>query len=411
MRILHLISQRPESTGSGFYVQNIIRLARDAGHRNHLIAGVPEGYNRELGCIEKSNCSFVSFGGEVLYFSVPGMSDVMPYESTVFSEMSEKDIELYETAFSERIQEVVSDFCPDIIHSHHLWLATALARRTVSGITIVTSCHSTDLRQFHLCPHLGRRVLEDCRSVDRIMALSRDQSFHIQKTYNIDEQHIDIVGAGFDNELFSWQTNETTDTVYLLYAGKLSFSKGVDWLLRCMEQLANLPLHLHLAGSGTGEEEKRCLELAAKIPARVTVHGRLSQMELSTLMQRCHVFVLPSFYEGLPLVLLEALASGCRIVTTTLPGCLELLGEENADHVQFVELPQMQEVDRPDSKDLPLLDRRLREGLETMYWRVKTRPVPDKPTIMDIVQKHGWNEVYKRIEYSYFRALGMRSLK
>ena len=66
------------------------------------------------------------------------------------------------------------------------------------------------------------------------------------------------------------------------------------------------------------------------------------------LLRRCHLFILPSFYEGLPLVLLEALASGCRIITTDLSGCRELLDAADPDLVEFVELPVLQEIDRPD---------------------------------------------------------------
>ena len=46
----------------------------------------------------------------------------------------------------------------------------------------------------------------------------------------------------------------------------------------------------------------------------VTLHGQLNQPQLAVLMRRCGVCVLPSFYEGLPLVLIEAAACGCRIV-------------------------------------------------------------------------------------------------
>lgn len=44
MRILHLLSQRPDATGSGIYVQAMLREARAKGHQNFLVAGIdPEG--------------------------------------------------------------------------------------------------------------------------------------------------------------------------------------------------------------------------------------------------------------------------------------------------------------------------------------------------------------------------------
>ena len=296
-------------------------------------------------------------------------------------------------------------FQPDIIHSHHLWLVSAVARKTFTKIPMVTSCHSTDLRQFQLCPHIQERVLTECQMIDRVLALSYDQTGIISSLYNIEDERIDIVGAGFNEELFSWQERPAVETVHFLYAGKLSFSKGVEWLLRCVGKLSHLSLHLHLAGSGSGEEEKVCLELARDLGARVTIHGRLSQEELAVLMQRCHVFVLPSFYEGLPLVLLEALATGCRIITTTLPGCQELLKETSHDHVEFVELPPMRKVDSPNPEDLGILDKRLGKALEQMYQRVKRFPELREEEVYQRVEPYGWRGVFKLIEVSYEKSI------
>jgi len=59
MRILHIISQHPESTGSGIYLQNIIRRAAAAGHQNFLIAGQSGNRIPTLDCIDRKFCRFV----------------------------------------------------------------------------------------------------------------------------------------------------------------------------------------------------------------------------------------------------------------------------------------------------------------------------------------------------------------
>lgn len=351
MNILHILSQRPDSTGSGYYIQNMIRLAARAGHQNYLIAGVPAHEEPVLDFTHNGSYSFVTFGGGDLDFTIPGMSDVMPYSSSMYSDLSDDQLDAYERVFEAKIRDAARRFQPDIIHSHHLWIVTAVTRRTLPEIPLVTSCHSTALRQFEKNTHLRKRVLSSCRGVDRILSLSRAQARKINELYGIGKDRIDVVGGGYSEHLFTWQNKSAPPPVHLLYAGKLSYAKGVDWLLRCCLQLKHLPLHLHLAGSGAGSEEEACIELAAKLGASVTVHGRISQQELSRLMGACHIFVLPSFFEGLPLVLLEALASGCRIITTDLPGCRELLEKGSSDLVEFVRLPELEEVDKPRSED------------------------------------------------------------
>ena len=120
MNILHLISQHPESTGSGFYLQNIIRQAEAAGHSNFLVAGLSGSNTPELDCIAPSSCRFVRFDQGKLNYTIPGMSDVMPYPSSVFGTLSSTQIDTYEIEFSRVINQAVHDFKPDIIHSHHL---------------------------------------------------------------------------------------------------------------------------------------------------------------------------------------------------------------------------------------------------------------------------------------------------
>lgn len=401
MKILHLISQHPESTGSGFYLQNIIRQASMLGHQNYLVAGVSGKMLPQLDCIDGQSCRFVHFDQGLLNFTIPGMSDVMPYPSSTFRSLTEVQLTTYEGVFGEVIEGAVNDFAPDIIHSHHLWLASAVARKLFPTIPMVTSCHSTDLRQFQQCPHLRQRVLAHCQNIDRVLALSGDQAEKINKLYCIGSQRIDIVGGGYDENVFAMHAKDNAPQVQLLYAGKLSFAKGVDVLLRTVQSLAGADLHLHLAGSGTGAEGQCCLELAANAGSLVTVHGRVSQQDLARLMGRCHIFILPSFYEGLPLVLLEALASGCRIITADLSGCKELLGDAGPDLVEFIELPAMKQIDRPEPEDLPVVEMRLRQAIRSMVSRVLESTSPDPEDIEKITSACSWQAVFRKINQAY----------
>ncbi|MFH0784972.1 MAG: glycosyltransferase family 4 protein [Pseudomonadota bacterium] len=405
MKILHLISQHPESTGSGFYLQNIIRQAAAAGHQNFLIAGITGNRVPQLPGIARDFCRFVRFGGDDLNFAIPGMSNVMPYPSSRFDTLNIEQLTTYENAFTETIRHTAEEFSPDILHSHHLWLVSSIARRILPDIPMVTSCHSTDLRQFIQCPHLRERVRSNCQKINRVLALSRDQKEEIQNSYGISHKLIDIVGGGYDQELFCPIAKPLVPPINLLYAGKLSLAKGVDWLLRTFADLHDPRLQLHLVGSGSGEETGQCLQLAEQAGTKVTVHGRINQEELARLMGHCHIFILPSFYEGLPLVLLEALAAGCRIITSDLPGCRELLAGAGPDLVRFVSLPDLSGIDRPDPKDWHTLQTRLAAAITGMADRVCLSETPSLEAIAEITSSHSWQAVFKRISSSYAKAM------
>lgn len=236
MRILHLLSQRPECTGSGIYLQNIIGQAAAAGHWSFLVAGIPRNAPPRLSCIDEALCSYVTFDGGDLPFPVPGMSDVMPYASSRFRDLKTDEIEAYCSAFACRIQEVAGTFRPEIIHTHHLWLMSSLARQLLPDLPVVVTCHSTDLRQYLNCPHLRPLVGRPCREMDMVMALSPHQAERITSLYHIPGERIRVVGGGYDDAIFFWGEKEPAPPVHILYAGKLSRAKGVVWLLRALSR-------------------------------------------------------------------------------------------------------------------------------------------------------------------------------
>ena len=405
MKILHLLSQHPEATGSGVTLLNIIREAAAFGHENFLVAGVSDRQPRPLAGVAPDRCRFIRFGGGDLDFTIPGMSDIMPYPSSRFGELTTVQLEAYERVFAETIRSVVDRFAPDLIHSHHLWLATAVTRKLFPAVPLVTSCHSTDLRQFVSCPHLQERVLPYCRQINRVLALSDDQAKKITALYGIDSERIDVVGGGFNDALFCYSEKPPAPPVEMLYAGKLSYAKGVDWLLRTVAGLKEDNVHLHIVGSGSGREATTCQELAGKLEQVVTMHGRLDQGQLARLMQRCHLFILPSFYEGLPLVLLEALACGCRLIATDLPGCRELLAGVPEDVAALVNLPTMRQIDQPDPEDWPLLERRLAEAIGGMVKLACRRSSPRMAGSLQTISMYRWSEVFGRMEKNYRQAL------
>jgi len=120
LKILHLLSQRPDSTGSGIYLQAMLREAAAAGYKNFMLAGIQSDQSVALDCIDADQCRFVNFFEADVSYPIVGMSDRMPYASSKFCDLSATQLHEYENAFSRKIQAAVTAFAPDIIHCHHL---------------------------------------------------------------------------------------------------------------------------------------------------------------------------------------------------------------------------------------------------------------------------------------------------
>ncbi|MCP3926365.1 MAG: glycosyltransferase [Desulfobacterales bacterium] len=396
MKILHLLSQRPEQTGSGVFVREIIKEAYKKGHDNCLLCGIPSHKGTDLKELNLSSVVFVKFESEKLPFPVPGMSDVMPYKNTVFGTMDEGKLSSYYKAFEEKITTAVESFKPDVILSHHLFIMTAIAKKLYPEIPLGVISHGTDIRQYKNCDMVRDFVKKYCSKVDAALALTKSHGDEIKDLFGMTENKIFICGSGINSNIFNYSQKENPSPVKILYAGKIARAKGVPWLLKSLSNVEN-DFELDLVGSGTEDEENVCFELAKQLENKVTIHGKVEQKVLSVLMKKAHIFVFPSFFEGLPLVLLEALASGTRVVTTSLKGTRELF-KKPSKYVDVIDIPTLETIDSPFKKDEILLEKCLTNSISSQIKKaMKEKDVPISE-IDPITSNYTWEKVFKRIE-------------
>jgi hypothetical protein len=140
LKILHVIGQRPEMTGSGIYFKAIIRESQKHGFSNYGVAGVPAGGIHPFKDMVRVKGAFVFFESESLDFPVTGMSDVMPYKSSLFRDLKGKRLTSYKSAFTHVLQTAGKKFEPDIIHTNHLILLSELVRKLFPNKKIISKC-------------------------------------------------------------------------------------------------------------------------------------------------------------------------------------------------------------------------------------------------------------------------------
>jgi len=113
----------------------------------------------------------------------------------------------------------------------------------------------------------------------------------------------------------------------LLFTGRLARVKGLPVVLSAMQRLRTRHPGVELSLAGDGPD-RAVLEAEARrlgVADRVRFLGYQSSDQVRTLLQDTDVFVLPSFAEGVPVVLMEAMASGVPVVTTRVAGVSELV--------------------------------------------------------------------------------------
>ena len=137
-----------------------------------------------------------------------------------------------------------------------------------------------------------------------------------------------IIHCGVDPELFK-PAEHTSRGTRLLTVGRMASVKGIPVLLDAIKKLHAEHPGLTLTVVGDGPERKSFEQYAAKlgIADAVSFVGYQSQAAVRERLNKTDVFVLPSFAEGVPVVLMEAMAAGVPPVTTRIAGVAELIDD------------------------------------------------------------------------------------
>ena len=169
------------------------------------------------------------------------------------------------------------------------------------------------------------------KQFDHIYSCNTESAQFYQNQYPALAEQVTFLRNTVDNEIFyPWEPEQelperskltselglSEQTRFILFAGRLHPQKDPLLLIRSFAALQEPDLHLLIAGDGelrneVLEEIKRC-----GVTESVTMLGAVGQDRLAQLHRLSSVFVLSSAYEGLPVVVLEALACGTPVVTT-----------------------------------------------------------------------------------------------
>jgi glycosyltransferase involved in cell wall biosynthesis len=408
IRILSILGQKPEMTGSGILVREFWQCALKCGDEQKLIAaGYPDDDYSDL---FHKDYALISYSSEnkagQLPFPILGMSDAMPYPSMRFADASSSQIESHINAFRSAMEDLILAFRPDVIHIHHLWVLVALSSYC-GNIPCFVTIHGTGLKQLRTAPQFRKYVEEGIKNISHFFSVSKDIMRDACSSYNLSQDRVSFIGNGYNEEIFRVEgpVAESEDKV-VLAAGKFVDWKGFRFLIRACGRL-KIPHRLVIAGSGPEKNRQELIDEAIRnnMEERVILTGHIPQPELAKWMRRADVFVLPSIYEPFGLVFLEAMACGSPIVASDCGGAKDVIRETGLTSLGLTTLiPPLKEGDHSDENryvsDFHLaLEKHLSQSASHLS-RVK---------ISDSVKRLEWSSIYQLMRAEYLKAISAQA--
>lgn len=159
------------------------------------------------------------------------------------------------------------------------------------------------------------------RTADGAHAYSRDVWNMLQLEYNFDPHRVAYIPNGVAPQFFLSRRYDSAGPLKLLYAGTWLDQRGIFYLRDALEALApRLPgLTMTFAGCGCAPEIIKDF-FGTKLASTIVVSPVVPSTQMQELFAAHDVFLFPSLMEGLPSVLLEAMASGMPVITAETCG-------------------------------------------------------------------------------------------
>jgi len=225
----------------------------------------------------------------------------------------------------------------DIVHSHFAWSAGFVGMRLKNKykVPLVITGHRYDIIDLPLKNLWWKnqiiKILNNANSVITVSQANKDFILSL----GIKESKISVIINGFDENTFKKinknvareKLNIGTENKILLSVGMLIHRKGFNFLIEAMRELVKIHPQAHLYIIGEGEMHNDLSKMISNfsLQENITLLGFLFHEKINLWMNACDLFVLASLHEGLPTVVLEALACGKPVVSTTIGGVPEIV--------------------------------------------------------------------------------------
>ncbi len=164
------------------------------------------------------------------------------------------------------------------------------------------------------------------RTADAAHVFSRDVWTILRLNYNLDAERVAYIPNGVERRFFVPRTYEVRGHVRLLYAGTWLDQRGIFYLRDALRKVVPRIPGLTMTFAGPGVPSEQILRfLGDDLASSIVVRPSVAADRMQELYAEHDIFVFPSIVEGLPNVLMEAMAGGMPVITTETCGMPDII--------------------------------------------------------------------------------------
>lgn len=177
-----------------------------------------------------------------------------------------------------------------------------------------------------LIKKIERWCLKKCH---HIFSTTQEIKERLIEKYHLPVEKITVIPNYIDTSTFHPNSEIQKIPGRICFVGRLAPIKNIDILIRAISQIPNA--FLIIIGKGKQEEELR--SLAKQLQANVQFLGQMENEDLPGELLKSEIFVLPSALEGHPKALIEAMACGCAVIGTDVPGIRSIIRHKETGYL------------------------------------------------------------------------------
>lgn len=220
-----------------------------------------------------------------------------------------------------------------------------------AGIRSVVTMHDLVHERYpEFYPALDRRIYtikfrHACRTADSVVAISEQTRRDLIELYQVPPHKITVIyqschpqfGIIADQQnIARIKKKYQLPNQYILYVGTINERKNLLGLIQALENLTDTQPELHLVIAGIGgtyaQKIQTYLDKRPHLNARIKWLPKQDFPDMPAVYQGAHALVLPSFYEGFGIPVIEALSGGTPVITSQ-GGCLAEAGGPNSLYI------------------------------------------------------------------------------